>query len=47
MAIEMVVSLLKDRIPASSIINMLDTTDLLFSTTDVMTGMYMPMRQKK
>ncbi len=47
MVIEMVVSLLKDRIPASSIINMLDTTDLLFSTTDVMTGMYMPMRQKK
>lgn len=47
MVIEMVVSLLRDRIPASSIINMLDTTGLLFSTTDVMTGMYMPMKQKK
>lgn len=47
MVIEMVVSLLKDRTPASSIINMLDTTGLLFSTTDVMTGMYIPIRPKK
>lgn len=47
MVIEMVVSLLKDKIPASSIINMLDTTGLLYSTTDVMTGMYIPIKPKK
>jgi hypothetical protein len=47
MIVEMVVSLIKDKVPVSSIINMLDTTGILYSMSDVMTGMYIPIRPKK
>ena len=47
MIVEMVVSLMKDKVPVSSIINMLDTTGLLYSMSNVMTGMYIPIRPKE
>lgn len=47
MIVEMIVSLIKDKVPVSSIINMLDTTGILYSMSDVMTGMYIPIRPKK
>lgn len=46
MIVEMVVSLMKDKVPVSSIINMLDTTGLLYSMSNVMTGMYIPFKPK-
>ena len=47
MIVEMVVSLMKDKVPVSSIINMLDTTGLLYSMSNVVTGMYIPIRPKE
>ena len=44
MIIGMVASLVKDDTPISSIINMLETTGLVNSVSDVMTGNYYPIK---